>query len=98
MKQTCDNAKRNIFVSRRQDNRQEKGERQKKRLGTHIALELALLQGVHVELIVGVGLVTFVEGLVTAGAVPTIVGSPAKSATVRPLRVHQPNCCLKKFE
>ena len=49
------------------------------------------------ELIVGVGLIAFVEGFVTAGAVPSIVGSATKSAAVRPLRVHEANCCLKKF-
>ena len=73
------------------------GESKKTKQGTHVTLELALFQGIHVELIVGVGFVAFVEGFVTAGAVPSIVGSATKSAAVRPLRVHEANCCLKKY-
>ena len=69
-----------------------------KKQGTHVTLELALFQGIHMEFIVGVGFVALVEGFVTAGAVPSIVGSATKSAAVRPLRVHEANCCLEKFE
>ena len=54
----------------------------KDELSSHITLELALFQGIHVELIVGVGLVAFVEGFVTAGAVSSIIGSATKSAAV----------------
>ena len=64
-------------------------------LSSHITLELALLQVGRVDLIVGDGLETIRERLVSTCAVPPVVAiSTTKGATMRVFRIHKPKGCL----